>query len=151
MTNAAGALNESFAPSDLILIAGQLNLTGATPLSGHRADGFVNMVDAYPPGLRALAHEAAGALTLREGVYVGVTRPAFEMAAEALALRGLGADAVGMSTVLEAIAARRLWLELLGISAITNAIGPAHRPDGGEILGVAARCSKPLAGLICAR
>jgi purine-nucleoside phosphorylase len=148
LTNAAGALNEAYAAGDLMLIADHLNLTGATPLDGSLGNPFVNMIDAYAPRLRALARAASGDAVLHEGVYAGVVGPAFETAAEALALRRLGADAVGMSTVLETIAARALGLEVLGISAITNVIGPAHQPSAPDVLAVAEGCSERLAGLI---
>ncbi|MFZ1125899.1 MAG: purine-nucleoside phosphorylase [Candidatus Baltobacteraceae bacterium] len=148
LTNAAGALNEEYAAGDLMLIADHLNLTGATPLDGSLGNPFLNMVDAYAPRLRALAREASDGVPLREGVYAGLPGPAFETPAEALALRRLGADAAGMSTVLETIAARALGLEVLGVSAITNVIGPAHHPSSQDVLAVAERCSEPLARLI---
>jgi purine-nucleoside phosphorylase len=82
------------------------------------------MIDAYAPHLRVLAREHAGDVTLREGVYAGVRGPQYETPAESEALRRMGADAVGMSTVLETLAARSLGLDVLGISLITNVIGP---------------------------
>ena len=148
LTNAAGALDETYAAGDLMLIADHLNLMGATPLDGSLGLPFISMVDAYSPRLRALAREAANGDALHEGVYAGVAGPAFETVAEARALRRLGADAVGMSTVLETIAARALGLEVLGISALTNAIGPAQHPDAREVLAVAERCSEPLARVV---
>jgi purine-nucleoside phosphorylase len=148
LTNAAGSLNETYAAGDLMLIADHLNLTGVTPLDGSLGNPFVNMIEAYAPRLRALAREAAAEVALHEGVYAGVAGPAFETAAEAVALRRLGADAVGMSTVLETIAARALDLEVLGISAIANVIGPSHPPSSEDVLAVAERCSEPLARLI---
>lgn len=123
LTNAAGALNPSFVPGDVMLISDQINLTGASPIDPKLGDPFIGMIDAYTPRLRSLAFENAGALTLREGVYAGVRGPQYETRAEIEALRRMGADAVGMSTVLEAIAARSLGLDVLGISLITNALG----------------------------
>lgn len=126
LTNAAGGLDESFVPGDLMLISDQLNLTGASPLEGARStQPFVDMGEAYAPGLRAHAQSVAAArgIALREGVYAGVRGPQFETPAEIRMLRLLGADAVGMSTVLETIAARALGLEVLGISLISNATG----------------------------
>jgi purine-nucleoside phosphorylase len=148
LTNAAGGLNEEYATGDLMLIADHLNFMGATPLDGTLGHPFVNMIDAYAPRLRALTREASEGMPLREGVYAGVAGPSFETAAEAVALRRLGADAVGMSTVLETIAARAFGLEVLGISAITNVIGPAHHPSSEGVLVVAERCSEPLARLV---
>ena len=125
LTNAAGGLNAQYARGDVMLIADHLNLTGATPIETGQGNPFVNMVDAYAPRLRALAREGAGSSRLQEGVYAGVRGPQYESAAESEALRRLGADAVGMSTVLETIAARALGVDVLGLSLITNVIGPA--------------------------
>jgi purine-nucleoside phosphorylase len=149
LTNAAGALNEKFAAGDLMLISDHINLTGATPLDGARdANPFVDMNGAYAPHLRALARERAGDGGLREGVYAGVAGPAYETPAEAEALRRLGADAVGMSTVLETIAARRLGLDVLGVSLITNAIGPAVALSHETVLAASEHGGDHLAALI---
>jgi purine-nucleoside phosphorylase len=148
LTNAAGGLNEDYAAGDLMLIADHLNLTGATPLDGSLGNPFLNTIDAYAPRLRALARAAAAGAPLREGVYAGLAGPAFETPAEALALRRLGADAVGMSTVLETLAARALGLEVLGVSAISNVIGASQHPSSEGVLAVAERCSEPLARLV---
>jgi purine-nucleoside phosphorylase len=128
VTNAAGGLNPDFSPGDLMLITDHLNLTGANPLIGLAEPHFLDLKDAYDPALRALAHEAAGAVDegLVEGVYGGLTGPAYETPAEVRMLRTLGCDGVGMSTVLEVIAARDLGLRVCGFSLITN----VHRPGG---------------------
>jgi purine-nucleoside phosphorylase len=126
LTNAAGGLDPSFVPGDLMLISDQLNLTASSPLDGSDATHpFVDMNEAYSPSLRAHARSVAAerGIALREGVYAGVRGPQFETPAEIRMLRGLGADAVGMSTVLETIAARALGLEVLGISLISNTTG----------------------------
>ncbi len=149
LTNAAGALNESYARGDVMLIADHLNLTGTTPLDPRREPrAFLNMVDAYTPHLRALARAHAGETALREGIYAGVTGPAYETPAEALALRRLGADAVGMSTVIETIAARALGLDVLGISVITNRIGPTTEVSHEEVLETAKAAADRIAVLI---
>ena len=125
LTNAAGALNSSYAPGDLMLISDHLNLTGRNPLVGWPHDNpFVDMADAYSPRLRAMAKSAADPnVTIHEGVYAGLLGPNYETRAEAHYLRTIGADAVGMSTVLETIFARFLNLGVLGISLITNVVG----------------------------
>ena len=115
LTNAAGGIRDGMRVGDPVLIADHLNLTGRTPLTGAT---FVNLVDAWDPGLRALATEVDPSLT--EGVYAGLHGPQYETPAEIHMLRGMGADLVGMSTVLEAIAARSLGVRLLGISLVTN-------------------------------
>lgn len=138
LTNAAGGLHPAYAAGDVMLVADHLNLTGASPIARDAPDPFVDMLDAYAPRLRALARERAGDERLREGVYAGVRGPQYETPAESAALRRLGADAVGMSTVLETIAARALGLEVLGISLITNAItsviGAGAKVSHAEVL-----------------
>lgn len=131
-TNAAGGLTSDLVAGDLLLVSDHLNLTGRNPLIGAVGSGFVDLVDAYDPGLRSAAHAAAAAVgeRLAEGVYAGVIGPAYETPAEVRMLRTLGADAVGMSTVLEVIAARACGLRVLGLSVITN----VHR-DGGTPTG----------------
>jgi purine-nucleoside phosphorylase len=126
LTNAAGGVNPSFSAGTLMVIADHLNLTGRSPLVGRNADAmgprFPDLTAAWSPQLRRRLHEAAAAegLVLAEGVYAGLLGPAYETPAEVRMLRTLGADAVGMSTVMEAIAARWAGLELAGISLITN-------------------------------
>jgi purine-nucleoside phosphorylase len=103
-----------------------LNLTGLSPLLGTNPDQlgprFPDMTDAWDSDLRARMHEAAGleGIRLEEGVYAGILGPNYETPAEVRMLRSLGADAVGMSTVLEAIAARWAGLRLAGVSLVTN-------------------------------
>lgn len=131
LTNASGSLRTEWAPGTVVLIGDHLNLTGDSPLSGPR---FVSMTDAYSPRLRAIAQ--ACALGTPEGVYAQVHGPMYETAAEIRMLRTLGADLVGMSTVLETIAARAAGLEVLGISLVTNlAAGITGEPlDHAEVL-----------------
>ncbi len=127
LTNAAGGVNPAFGPGTLMLITDHLNLTGRTPLIGPNADElgprFADMTDVWAPhlrdGLRAAA--AAEGVAIAEGIYAGLLGPTFETPAEVRMLRTLGADAVGMSTVLEAIAARWTGLEVCGVSLVTNA------------------------------
>ena len=126
LTNAAGGLDPEYVPGDVMLISDHLNLSGDNPLRGPNLDRFGErfpaMTDAYDPSLRAAARESAGrvGLALREGVYIMLTGPSFETQAEMRMLRGLGGDAVGMSTVHETIVARHAGAKVLGFSLITN-------------------------------
>ncbi len=126
VTNAAGALNPLFAAGRLMLIADHVNMTGRSPLTGanHEPWGlrFPDMSAAYSKRLRGLALKKAAelGLPLHQGVYFGVAGPQLETPAETRMLRALGADAVGMSTVLETIAAVHMGMEVLGISCLTN-------------------------------
>ncbi|MGH3833579.1 MAG: purine-nucleoside phosphorylase, partial [Pseudonocardiaceae bacterium] len=99
LTNAAGGIAGGLTVGQPVLISDHLNLTAASPLVGPR---FVDLTEAYSPRLRALAREIDPSLV--EGVYAGVPGPHFETPAEIRMMRALGADLVGMSTVLEAIA-----------------------------------------------
>ena len=109
-----------------MLLTDHVNLTGRNPLMGanddHLGTRFPDFVDAWSPRLRALVRRAAAeeGIPLEEGVYAGLTGPTYETPAEVRMLRALGADAVGMSTVLEAIAARWAGLDIVGISLVTN-------------------------------
>lgn len=115
LTNAAGGLREDFTVGQPVLISDHLNLTARTPLTGAT---FVDLVDTWDPELRVLAKQIDPSLT--EGVYAGLTGPQYETPAEIRMLATIGADLVGMSTVLEAVAARALGARLLGISLVTN-------------------------------
>ncbi len=125
-TNAAGSLRPEVGPGSLMLISDHINLTGANPLVGPNDDEigprFVPLGDAYDPELRRRLDAAADAesVALAEGVYLAVSGPSFETAAEIRAFRTLGADAVGMSTVHETIVARHAGLRVAAVSAITN-------------------------------
>ncbi|MDQ6780419.1 MAG: purine-nucleoside phosphorylase [Candidatus Eremiobacteraeota bacterium] len=129
-TNAAGGINERFAPGDLMLIRDHINFTGDSPLRGPNlpelGTRFPNMRNAYDPELLELARKVAGqrGIALREGVYVAVAGPTYETEAELRMLQSFGADAVGMSTVPEVIAARHSGLKALGLSVIANSASP---------------------------
>ena len=155
LTNAAGGVNPDYRPGDLMLIADQLNLTGTSPLIGTELlpgqnVRFVDMAEAYAPRLRASARSIAAehGFTLREGVYAGLVGPTYETPAEARYLRTIGADAVGMSTVLEAIAARALGREVAGISLITNVHGTGEPTSHEEVLDTAVRSAANVATMI---
>jgi purine-nucleoside phosphorylase len=126
LTNAAGGINTTFDQGALMAIDDHINLLGTNPLIGRNDDRlgprFPDMSEVYSARLRALADAVAAqaGVTLRHGVYLALTGPSYETPAEIRALRVLGADAVGMSTVPEAIAARQMGIEVLGISCITN-------------------------------
>jgi purine-nucleoside phosphorylase len=123
LTNAAGSFRADIPPGDLMLIADHINYSGLNPLIGEPSERrFVAMADAYAPALRRalLAAAEAEGVTLTEGVYAWYSGPSFETPAEIRALRVLGADAVGMSTVPEVVLARFLGLEVAAISTITN-------------------------------
>lgn len=126
LTNAAGGLNPDFAPGDLMLLTDHLNLTGQNPLVGPNDEAlgprFPDMTEAYDPRLREAARAASreASVPLREGIYAGLLGPTYETPAEVRMLRHLGADAVGMSTVLEVIALRHTGVPAAAISCITN-------------------------------
>jgi purine-nucleoside phosphorylase len=146
LTNAAGALNPEFQAGDLMVIADHLNLSGMNPLVGSGlANPFINMTDAYSPDLRKLAHGLD--TDLREGVYAGLLGPTYETPAEARYLRMIGADAVGMSTVLETIAARAKGLDVFGVSLITNTVA-APDTSHAEVTDVAKHAAPRLAQLL---
>jgi purine-nucleoside phosphorylase len=155
LTNAAGGVNPEFRAGDLMLIGDHLNLTGTSPLIGSdllpgQEARFVDMVDAYAPHLRELARHMAAeyGITLHEGVYAGLVGPAYETPAEARYLGTIGADAVGMSTVLETIAARALGRDVVGFSLITNVHGTGAPTSHEEVLDAAIRSAGDVAKLV---
>jgi purine-nucleoside phosphorylase len=155
LTNAAGGVNVDYHPGDLMLIADQLNLTGRSPLVGVHPfpgvkDRFVDMVDAYDPNLRSLARHIASeySIVMHDGVYAGLVGPAYETPAEARLIRQMGADAVGMSTVLETIAARALGVTVVGFSLVTNVHGPGVSTSHAEVLAASQRGAADIARLI---
>ena len=145
LTNAAGGLRQGMRVGQPVLISDHLNLTARSPLVGAR---FVDLTDLYSPRLRALARQADP--SLEEGVYAALPGPHFETPAEIRMLRGLGADLVGMSTVLEAIAARAEGLEVFGVSLVTNlAAGLAdHGLDHAEVIAAGAEAAGRIGALL---
>jgi purine-nucleoside phosphorylase len=122
-TNAAGSLDAAMPPGSLMLLSDHLNLAQRSPLVGEGgSERFVDMVNAYDPGLRAVARAVAAGrgVTLHEGVYAWMLGPQFETPAEIRMLQTLGARAVGMSTVPETMLARWLGLRVLALSLVTN-------------------------------
>lgn len=135
VTNAAGSTTADLAVGQTMLIADHINLLGVNPLTGPNLDSlgtrFPPMAGAYSPRLNLLAVTAAEELgmDLAEGVYAAVLGPSYETPAEVRALRALGADAVGMSTVPEVIAGVHAGMEVAGFSLIANVaadVGHGH-------------------------
>ncbi len=123
LTNAAGSFRRKTPPGDLMLIEDHINFSGRNPLIGEPTDArFVNMTDAYDPEMRKALRAAAddAGVTLRQGVYAWYSGPSFETPAEIRAIKTLGADAVGMSTVPEVILARFFGMRVAAVSVITN-------------------------------
>jgi purine-nucleoside phosphorylase len=158
ITNAAGGIDSDYVVGDLMVIRDHLNLTGRNPLVGPNdaslGPRFPDMSDAYARDLRDLAHLVAKEQghELRQGVYAGLLGPSYETPAEIRMLRAIGADAVGMSTVLETIAARHMGARVLGISCISNAAaGMSGSPlDHAEVKAAADMAQGRLADVISA-
>jgi len=155
VSNAAGAINRSFQPGDLMLISDHINLMGRNPLVGAVVAGderFPDMSDAYDPELRSLVRKKALAdgVPLREGVYAGLLGPSYETPAEIRMLERIGADAVGMSTVPEVIVARALGVRCFGISCVTNfAAGISPEPlSHEEVMETTDRVGEAFRGLV---
>lgn len=141
LTNAAGAVNTELDVGAPCLISDHLNLQGVNPLTGP-SDGlgprFLDMTEAYDADLRALARTIDP--EIKEGVYAGLVGPSYETPAEVRMLANMGADLVGMSTVLETIAARDRGARVLGISVVTNlAAGLAPEPLSHEEVMIAGK------------
>ena len=123
LSNAAGSTRQGTPPGSLMAIRDHINWSGLNPLIGVQGDQrFVDMTNAYDPDLLARLHRVAAAQnrSLEEGIYAWFSGPSFETAAEIQAVRLLGADAVGMSTVPETILARYHGMQVAAVSAITN-------------------------------
>lgn len=143
LTNANGSLREDWELGQPVLVRDHINVTATSPLEGAR---FVDLTDAWSSRLRALARELDPSLA--EGVYAFLRGPHYETWAEAEWLRRVGADMLGMSTVLEAIAAREHGIELVGISTVTAIEGTESGIDPGEVVRVAERTAERLGPLV---
>ena len=147
VTSAAGGLNPNFNAGEIMLHRDYINMAGANPLTGPNDERmgprFPVMFDSYDPALRGLAAQVARAedIALREGVYAWFAGPAYASRSELRVLRGVGADAIGMSTVPELLALRHLGARVLGLSIITDMAIPDrdHHASEQEVLEVAAR------------
>jgi purine-nucleoside phosphorylase len=126
LTNAAGGVNEDYSPGDLVIISDHLNLTGRNPLTGPNDDRlgprFPDMTNVYSPTLRASLADTFTdiGITPHEGIYAWFLGPTYETPAEVQMAKRMGADLVGMSTAPEAIAIRHMGAEAVGISLVTN-------------------------------
>ena len=147
LTNAAGGLRDGMSVGQPVLISDHLNLTATSPLVGAQ---FVDLTDLYSARLRAIAREIDPSLA--DGVYAGLPGPHFETPAEIRMLRTLGADLVGMSTVLEAIAARAAGVEVFGLSLVTNlAAGITGEPlNHEEVLAAGLAAAQQMGTLLAA-
>lgn len=148
ITNAAGGINETFTPGTLMLLTNQINFTGTSPLIGKNDERFgprfPDMTTVFDKKMLEIARQSATKLSIdsvREGVYLGLTGPAYETGSEIHMMRGMGADAVGMSTVPEVIVAAHMSIPVLGISCITNlAAGILDQPlNHAEVIEVSNR------------
>ena len=156
ISNAAGGMHPLFRRGDLMLLTDHINLQGANPLTGPNADEwgprFPDMSEPYDRALRDVAERAAlaRAIKLQQGVYVAVVGPNLETPAEYRFLRGIGADAVGMSTVPEVIVARHMGMRCLAISVITDECFPdALEPVSiADVLAAAAEAEPKLTALL---
>lgn len=139
VTNAAGAVNTSYKPGDLMIISDHINFSGSNPLIGRNLDDFgvrfPDMSEAYKKDLRKLVKDVATSqnIDIKEGVYAMMSGPTYETPAEIRMVRILGADAVGMSTVPEVIVANHSGINVIGISCLTNmAAGILDQPLNHE-------------------
>lgn len=155
VSNAAGGVNRAFSPGDLMMITDHINLQFRNPLTGPLEPGdtrFPDMSAPWSPRLQALLDRAAGdtGATLRRGTYAGLLGPTYETLAEVRMLAGLGADAVGMSTVPEVIVAAAMGMETAGVSCITNlAAGISDVPlRHEEVMEVGAKSSERFCALV---
>ncbi|MFC7060521.1 purine-nucleoside phosphorylase [Halobacillus seohaensis] len=156
VTNAAGGINESFEAGNLMLITDHINNMGDNPLTGPNEEDFgprfPDMSEAYDRALINHAEQSADrlGLTIRKGVYVGNSGPAYETAAEVRMLRILGGDAVGMSTVPEVTVANHAGIRVLGISCISNmAAGILDQPlTHDEVIETTSRVREDFLGFV---
>lgn len=159
LTNAAGCLRTEWPVGSLMLIEDHINATGLNPLCYPYGEGFeprfVDMSRCYDPAWRAHVARLAAAqgLALHAGTYFGVLGPTYETPAEIRMMRTLGAQAVGMSTVLEAIGARQLGARVAGLSCLTNhgaGLLPEVVLDHADVLEVGRRAASAMARLLLA-
>ena len=157
LTNAAGGVNESFHPGDFMLITDHIKFFAESPTRGvyqpEFGERFFDLSHLYTKQLRRVALECAGKLgiDLKEGVYFYMPGPEFETPAEVRAIRRLGGDAVGMSTVMEAVTAAQCGLSVLGISCITNmaaGIVPDSKVSDQEVTATASQVSDRFCALM---
>lgn len=157
LSNACGGMNRNFQVGDVVVITDQVNLTWDNPLVGphdlNPGNGFPDMSCPYDPHLaeRALAIARRRGQASHRGVYVGVLGPHYETRAEYRFLRGIGGDAVGMSTVAEVITAAQCGLRVLGLSVVTNVCLPdrLQQTGGTQVLAAAVAAEPCVSEIIC--
>ena len=150
LTNASGGINPAFCAGDFMLIRDHISLFAPNPLIGQNPEDlgvrFPDMSHVYDEELQEILRQAAVecGIRLQEGVYVQLTGPSFESPAEIRLLHRLGADAVGMSTVVEAIAANHMGMRICGVSCVSNlAAGMTENPLSHEEVQEASRQAAP--------
>jgi purine-nucleoside phosphorylase len=143
LTNACGSLRPDLAPGTTVVISDHLNMSGTTPLRGPR---FIDLTDVWSRRLRRVAGQLSPTLT--EGVYAMVPGPQYQTAAEVRMFRTLGADVIGMSTVLESIAARELGMEMLGLTVVTSTEGTEAVTDPQRVVEIADRAAGRLGSVV---
>lgn len=155
VTNAAGGVNQNFAPGDLMLITDHINSFGTNPLIGPNDDKFgprfPDLTQAYDSDYQKLVKEVASELnlTLQEGIYYGTTGPTYETPAEVRMIQTVGGDAVGMSTVPEVIVARHAGMRVIGISCISNlAAGMGEQLNHEDVITVTTKIRSSFKKLI---
>ena len=156
LTNAVGAVNESYRPGDVMIIKDHIKMTGASPMCGPNADDFgprfFDVTNMYDRGLRAVARQCAerSPMNVHEGVYFFFTGPQFETPSEVRAARILGGDVVGMSTVTEALTAAHCGMPVLGLSLISNmAAGILDQPlSHEEVVEIAEKAGAEFSELV---
>ncbi len=159
VTNAAGAVNKSFSPGNIVLLKDHINLMGTNPLIGPNNDEmgvrFPDMSKPYTPELREMVKEIAketlsNPANLKEGVYAAFTGPSYETPAEIKMARIIGADMVGMSTVPEVVVANWLGLKVIGLSCATNmAAGILDQPlNHAEVVETGRKVQNDMVNLI---
>ena len=157
LSNAAGGINKSFAPGDIMLISDHISSFVPSPLIGENDDSFgtrfPDMSCVYSKSIRKALKNFAkdNDIALKEGIYLQVTGPQYETPAEICAYQKLGADAVGMSTAIEAIVAKHCGMKVCGISCITNlAAGMSDKPlSHDEVKLVAMKTGEAFKKLLC--
>ena len=139
LTNAAGGINPSLCPGDLMLITDQISSFVPSPLRGANMEQlgprFPDMSCIYDKRLGQILEKTAAALDmpLKKGIYLQMGGPNYESPAEVRMCKTLGADAVGMSTACEAVAANHMGMKICGISCISNmASGISEKPLSHE-------------------
>ena len=156
LTNAAGAVNETFQPADLMLITDHINFMGTNPLVGENdetlGERFPDMSEIYKKSLIDLGEKCAHNLgiDIQKGIYWANSGPSYETPAEINMIRKLGGDAVGMSTVPEAIVGNYCGMDILGISCITNAAssGSGKKLSHEEVIDAANKAKVKFKSLI---